>query len=82
MSERLLTKDEVAARLTISARTVLELAARRELACVRIGRCVRFEPVDVEAFRVSRRCQAEAPVTAPAYVPPSPFLKPRKDWFA
>lgn len=81
MSAPLLTKHDVAARLSISPRTVLELAARRELACVRLGRCVRFEVVDVEAFRQSRRWPAEAAPTVPTVALPVSLPAPRKNYF-
>lgn len=47
---------EVAEFLGVSARQVLRWAARRELACERLGpRSVRFRPADVEAFASARR---------------------------
>jgi excisionase family DNA binding protein len=48
--EVLLTADEVARPLKVSAAFVRILAARGELGCVRLGRAVRFKPADVRAF--------------------------------
>jgi len=82
MSAPLLTKFDVATRLGISPRTVLEFAARRELACVRLGRCVRFEAEDVEAFRQARRWPAVAAPPAPTTVVlPASLPEPRKNLF-
>lgn len=47
---RLLTRKQVAERLALSPRKVWELANSTELPCVRIGRSVRFDLRDVEAF--------------------------------
>jgi excisionase family DNA binding protein len=47
---RLLTAREVAALLAISPRKLWELTASGTVACVRIGRAVRYDPRDVEAW--------------------------------
>ena len=46
----LLTRDRVAELLGCSQRTVARLVERGELSTVRIGRLVRFRPVDVDAL--------------------------------
>lgn len=49
--DRLLTREEVAARLGVSPRTVARLALESgELPYVRIGRLARFRPEDVAAL--------------------------------
>jgi len=47
---RLLTAAEVAAGLGVSRRTVARLVRDRRIPVVRVGRCVRFLPVDLHAF--------------------------------
>jgi len=62
---RLLTRDEVAAQLCVSPRTVARLALESgELPYVRIGRLARFRPADVEAL-IERRLNDERPVSRP-----------------
>lgn len=80
----LLTKHEVAARLQVAPRTVLDFAARGALASVRLGRCVRFEAEAVEAFVAANRCAVSVAVPAPPpqVRPPTPLPAPRKDYFA
>ena len=51
----LLTTRDVAKQLRAGVRTVERLAADGEIACVRIGRLVRFTPADLAAFIDSRR---------------------------
>ena len=46
----LLDVKAVSGRLGISERKLWELTNRGEVACVRIGRRVLYDPVDVEAF--------------------------------
>lgn len=45
--DRLLTKEEFAERLGVCTRTVNRLLHERKIACVKIGRCVRFDPAQV-----------------------------------
>ena len=47
---RLLDTDEAAAVLGIGRRTIQERVAARELACVKIGKAIRFHPDDIAAF--------------------------------
>lgn len=56
--ETLLTKTQVAKKLSISERTVDNLMRAKSLAFVRIGRAIRFEPSDVDAFKNSYRVNA------------------------
>ena len=56
--ETLLTKREVAKKLTISERTVDNLMKAKSLAFVRIGRAIRFEPSALDAFKNSHRINA------------------------
>ena len=55
---RLLTKSQVAKRLAVCERTIDNLMRSKSLAFVRIGRAIRFEPSDVEAFKNSYRVNA------------------------
>ena len=48
--ETLLTVDQTAKALCISARTVWTLTQEGALACVRIGRRVLYAPDDIRAF--------------------------------
>jgi len=56
--ETLLTKREVAKKLTISERTVDNLMRSKSLAFVRISRAIRFEPAALDAFKNSYRVNA------------------------
>ena len=51
----MLTASQVARQLGISARKVYSLRAEGKLAGYLFGRAVRFDPVDVEAYRASCR---------------------------
>jgi excisionase family DNA binding protein len=51
---RLLTLSEVAARLSVSPKTVRRLLSRG-FPCVRVGRSVRFEPQAVVRWLTARR---------------------------
>ena len=44
--------------LGVGKRTVQELVADRKLACIKIGRAVRFDPADLRAFVESNRVKA------------------------
>lgn len=60
IAERLLTKRQSAARAAVCERTIGSLIASGKLRCVRIGRAVRIDPRDLEAFieraKGGRRC--------------------------
>lgn len=58
----LLTAREVAKSLAVSPRTVWALTASGALACVRIGRAVRYDVEDLRAF-VARQKEMSATET-------------------
>ncbi len=51
----LLKTDPAARVLNVSRRTLQELVEKREIAVIRFGRNVRFDPRDIQAFIDSRR---------------------------
>jgi excisionase family DNA binding protein len=55
--DRLLTVQEAADRLGTSVRFVRRLIAERRIAYVKVGRHVRLDPADVEAFIAASRVQ-------------------------
>ena len=56
MEDNLLKVEQVAARLSCSDKAVYAMAARLEIASIRVGRRgVRFRSEDVEAYLASRR---------------------------
>ncbi|MDR7278681.1 helix-turn-helix domain-containing protein [Catenuloplanes atrovinosus] len=57
MAEELLTPIEVAARLKSTTRFVRRLVSERRIAYVKVGRLVRFEPADVEAYIRAQRIE-------------------------
>lgn len=65
MSESLMTVNEVADRLGVAKRAVYGLVDLRQIPFTRVGRRLRFEPVDVEDYISSRRTEP-AMVTARA----------------
>jgi excisionase family DNA binding protein len=67
----LLSRDQVAERLSASVSTVVRLERRGELPHVKLGRLVRFRPVDVEAL--IERAHAGTPTSdeSPARIPGS-----------
>jgi excisionase family DNA binding protein len=58
--DRLLTVEEAAERLGTSTRFVRRLVAERRIAYVKVGRHVRLDPADVEAFIAARRVEVRA----------------------
>jgi excisionase family DNA binding protein len=46
----LLTPDEVAEMLQIARKTVVIMAREKRLPCIRIGRFVRFDPVEIDRW--------------------------------
>lgn len=56
----LINAKRVGELLGIKARTVYDLTYSGRLACYRIGGAVRFDPADVEAFKVSCRVDARS----------------------
>jgi excisionase family DNA binding protein len=55
--DRLLTVEEAAERLRTSTRFVRRLVAERRIAYVKVGRHVRLDLADVEAFIAARRVE-------------------------
>lgn len=55
---KLLKTDEAAESLGIGVRTLQEKVEAREIACIRIGRAVRFDPADLAAFIERNRVKA------------------------
>jgi excisionase family DNA binding protein len=58
--DKLLTVEEAAERLGTSVRFLRRLIAERRIAFVRVGRHVRVDPADLEAFIASGRVEANA----------------------
>lgn len=54
----LLDYEAAAGYLCTTPRHVRELWAKRQLAAIKVGRCVRFSKSDLEAFITSRRVNA------------------------
>ena len=54
----LLTTPQAAAVLGIGKRTLQERVAAREIAAVKIGKSVRFDPADLKAY--AERCKLKA----------------------
>lgn len=57
-----LTPEEVAEILNIKKNTVYELIKRGELGAYRVGRKLRVEPRDVEAYKMRRRESVQSPL--------------------
>ena len=57
MLDKLLTVEEAAERLGTSTRFVRRLVAERRIAYVKVGRHVRLDPTDVEAFIAASRVE-------------------------
>jgi excisionase family DNA binding protein len=55
--DRLLTVEEAAERLGTSTRFVRRLVTERRIAYVKVGRHVRLDPTDVEAFIAASRVE-------------------------
>jgi excisionase family DNA binding protein len=58
--DRLLTLLEAAERLGTSVRFARRLVAERRIAFVKVGRHVRIDPADLEAFIAAGRVEANA----------------------
>ena len=72
MLDRLVTVEEAAERLGTSVRFVRRLIAERRIAYVKVGRHVRLDPADVEAFIAASRVQVR-----PSLVAALPRQRPR-----
>jgi excisionase family DNA binding protein len=57
-TDRLLTVDEVAAKLKLKPSTIRAYAERGILPCVRVGNRLRFKPSDLDLW-IARRYQGE-----------------------
>ena len=64
MLDRLVTVEEAADRLGTSVRFVRRLIAERRIAYVKVGRHVRLDPADVEAFIAASRVQVRPSLVA------------------
>jgi excisionase family DNA binding protein len=62
--DRLLTVEEAAERLGTSTRFVRRLVADRRIAYVKVGRHVRLDPTDVEAFIAASRVEVRPSLVA------------------
>ena len=58
--DKLLTVEEAAERLGTSVRFLRRLIAERRIAFVRVGRHVRIDPADLEAFIAAGRVEGNA----------------------
>ena len=56
--EELYTRREAASALTVSLRTIDNLIKSRAIACIRIGRSVRFSKEAIQRFKKSRTVTA------------------------
>lgn len=76
----LLERADVAARLNISPRTLTDLVARREIAHVRVGKLLRFNASDVDAYLARQRRPAAPPppATSTPALQALPALKTRR----
>jgi excisionase family DNA binding protein len=69
--ERLLTVEQAAERLGTSVRFLRRLVAERRIAYVKVGRHVRLDPADVEAFIAASRVEVRL-----SSVPTLPHRRP------
>jgi excisionase family DNA binding protein len=58
--DKLLSVEEAAERLGTSVRFLRRLIAERRIAFVKVGRHVRIDPADLEAFIAAGRVEANA----------------------
>jgi excisionase family DNA binding protein len=58
--DKLLTVEEAAERLGTSVRFARRLVAERRIAFVKVGRHVRIDPADLEAFIAAGRVETNA----------------------
>jgi excisionase family DNA binding protein len=71
--DRLLTVEEAAERLGTSTRFVRRLVAEQRIAYVKVGRHVRLDPTDVEAFIAASRVEVR-----PSSVAALPHRRPSR----
>jgi excisionase family DNA binding protein len=67
----LLTARQAAAALTVSERTLWALTKCGAISCIRIGRAVRYDPADLQAFIASRK--SAAPIGSAGGIRQSPM---------
>jgi len=60
-SPQYFTVKEIAAQLRVSQRTIRDLLAKRLLACVRVGGCVRISDAHLDAYLASRETGVRQP---------------------
>jgi excisionase family DNA binding protein len=66
----MLSVQEAADLLGINKRTMYSLAAPQgPIPCYRIGRSVRFERVDIDAYKEAQRCEPARPITVRTPLP-------------
>jgi excisionase family DNA binding protein len=56
---------QAAQMLAIGERTLWELTRRGSIPCVRIGRAVRYSPLDLQTYIESQKCGGQAITTEP-----------------
>jgi len=66
-SVKLLRAHEAADQLAISARKLWQLTSEGRIACIRLGRSVRYDPEDLRRFIESQRERADAEPSASTY---------------
>jgi excisionase family DNA binding protein len=57
---RLLSTGEAAERIGITAQTLRDMVARREIRAARRGRHLRFDPADIDAYNAASWIEPEA----------------------
>lgn len=63
-SDRLLTMQEAAQRLRVSARFIRAAVRSRSISCIRVGRLVRFRPKDLDEYTLARRVPVRTSLTS------------------
>ncbi len=66
VTPRLLTASQAASTLSISRRKLWELTANGDICVVRIGRCVRYDPRDLDAAVREMKQNPRQPTAMPA----------------
>jgi excisionase family DNA binding protein len=61
----LLTTRQAAQMLAIGERTLWELTRQKAIPCVRIGRAVRYSPLDLQAWIEAQKCSEPPNSTGP-----------------
>lgn len=61
----LLRPRDAARALAISERKLWDLTVRNLIPCVRIGRAVRYSPLDLQAWIEARKCSEPPEATSP-----------------